>query len=775
MTTTRLLLIPLSLLALAITSCMPEAEGNISTGSVDSNTSSHPDFDFDQVKVIFEENCLDCHGAERQKGKFRMDTLAGLLEGGSSGPALVKGNAEESLLYELIVLHADDDDRMPSDDDPLTEEQQSLVKNWIEAGAPWEGTLVAREKPKQDTIELTESPFSGLASVDLQDSANQALASEYVDTLIDQDLQAKGEQPGAIVFDETFLKRAYLDITGRIPTLNEYERFFATEAPDKRIALIDELLNSAGYVSASHNYWMDALRAKFRVGKNTFGPYINWIAQSIKQNMPYDQFAYELVASEGRISDPENGAVGYYLRDDSVGFMAEDSLSNTMQLFLATDILCAQCHDHPYKKWTQRDFYELMAFTNGTLVRGTALNRRGEMGYQYMLDILKPTSTPQKNGFKGYYKSLQRGAYKGGTGTAQLPPDYKYDDGEPNQIINAKVPFGDPVEIDYDNPNPNTDYHFIDHVRKDPRPDVRSRMHFAKWITSPENPMFTKTIVNRLWGRVFGSTLIGNNLDMKESDMGENPKLTAFLIDVMKRAKYDQKVFMKILYQTQSYQRTALEPVPETYYHPAPIVKRLTAEQIWDSLLAIRQKDPDRYVMDGTLAAENAVFFEMDRMSQAERVEFIRNGNSAKKEAYKNYDVIPSFPLATKSHRASLMRFDKVSGSFLDIYGKSERGLIDGSVQEATIPQALHLMNDSLYMATRKNGRSTSFLYDRLKKDSKKPAEVKIKHIYNTVLTRDPTPSEVQMATTSLTTDQGFDQDTLAWALTNSHEFKIKK
>ena len=80
-----------------------------------------------------------------------------------------------------------------------------------------------------------------------------------------------------------------------------------------------------------------------------------------------------------------------------------------------------------------------------------------------------------------------------------------------------------------------------------------------------------------------------------------------------------------MLYKTKSYQRTAIEVIPDTYYHPAPVVKRLTAEQMWDSLLAIRQKDPDRGIMTGTLVERNVIFYEMEKMSPQERVEFIKN------------------------------------------------------------------------------------------------------------------------------------------------------
>jgi mono/diheme cytochrome c family protein len=724
--------------------------------------------DFSRVKEIFEENCISCHGAEAQKGRFRMDTLAAALKGGGSGkPALVKGNADKSLIYTLITSHGDD--RMPSEGAPLSKEQQTLVKNWIDAGASWEGALAARDRPKKIAAPNVASPFSRMKTVDLLQKNNQEKASQHVDLLIENDLKANGRSPGAIISDEGFLRRAYLDIAGRIPTLEEYDRFFASGKPDRN-ALIDNLMDSPGFISSSHNYWLDALRVKETVAKNSFSTYDNWILQSIKKNMPFDRFAYELVAVEGRFADPEHAAAGYYFRDDQVGFMPEDSMSNTMQLFLATDIVCAQCHDHPYKKWTQRDFYELLAFTNGTLVKGTDVNN-GEANAA--LKILQPESTPQKNHYKGYYKAIHVGVYKGGAGTINLPPDYKYRDGRPNEQIKARVPFGEPVKIDYTKPVSQNKYNFIDLVRKDGHADVGSRIHFAKWITAPHNPMFTKTIVNRLWGRVFGSPLVGNNLDMEEDDMGDNPNATAFLIEVMKLVKYDQKTFMKILCKTKAYQRVAVEAIPGAYYHPAPVVKRLTAEQIWDSLLAIRQKDPDRGIMTGTLTERNVIFYEMEKMNPQERVSFIMNEKTTVKDAYKRYDMLTGVGLSSKEYRASLMKHGR--SSFLGVYGMSDRGIIDGAIQDATIPQALHLMNDQTYVGAHSHKKQPSYLQERLKNHANGSVDVAIKSIYNAILTRNPTEAEKRLTASSLVKGGPLDQEALVWALINSHEFRIKR
>ena len=215
-----------------------------------------------------------------------------------------------------------------------------------------------------------------------------------------------------------------------------------------------------------------------------------------------------------------------------------------------------------------------------------------------------------------------------------------------------------------------------------------------------------------------------------------------------------------------------MDLIADKFYHPAPVVRRLTAEQTWDSLLAIRQKNPDQGVGQGKYTKYNLIYKEMVNMSPVGRIEYMQNRDKRLKESKQKYEALPRVPLSSKSHRASMMRPGRAT--FLNIYGMSARGLIDGAIQEATIPQALHLMNNEMYLGTKKNGRWTSYIYDRLN-DKSASVEKKIKHIYNAILTRNPSDNEISMAKAHLVSSKGLDQKTLTWALTNSHEFKIKR
>ncbi|MDZ4290099.1 MAG: DUF1549 domain-containing protein, partial [Prosthecobacter sp.] len=192
-------------------------------------------------------------------------------------------------------------------------------------------------------------------------AADTAAASKRIDELLAQGWQKHQIKPNAPVTDEVFLRRTYLTVVGRIPTLEEAQRFLTSKDPARRAKLIDSLLASDGYVHHFFNYWADVLRAQSQgVGDSTTSQnYLNYIRQSLRENKPYDQLSRELISSEGACFD--NGAIGYYMRDRG---MPLDNLSNTTRVFLGTRMECAQCHDHPFDKWSQKQFYEMAAFTH---------------------------------------------------------------------------------------------------------------------------------------------------------------------------------------------------------------------------------------------------------------------------------------------------------------------------------------------------------------------------------------------------------------------------
>ncbi|MEO0445786.1 MAG: DUF1549 domain-containing protein, partial [Verrucomicrobiota bacterium] len=265
-----------------------------------------------QIRPILETSCVGCHGAERQKGGLRLDTREGALKGGNEGPAYIEGDASVSWLYEMVSLPPGDDQRMPAKGDPLTEEQQALIKRWIDGGAPWSGGPLQEKKVG---LEALAHAVPGLPTkVALMENPQlMPRTSAQIDAYLRALLEKEGLPVGKAASDEVFVRRAYLDITGRIPTLDEYESFVASAERDKRDHLVTQLLDSDGFVSHTHNQWQDALRVKNTHRKIDMTSYKLWLRKAIQENMPYDQFVREQLVTSGHIENPEAAAVGFIM------------------------------------------------------------------------------------------------------------------------------------------------------------------------------------------------------------------------------------------------------------------------------------------------------------------------------------------------------------------------------------------------------------------------------------------------------------------------------
>lgn len=414
-----------------------------------------------------------------------------------------------------------------------------------------------------------------LAAVTMQAAPlDTTAASKQVDALLAQGWQKHQIKPNAPVDDATFLRRAYLTVVGRIPTLEEATAFHACQMPDKRAKLVDKLLASEGYVQNFFNYWADVLRAQSQgvAGSTTSQNYLNYIRTSLRENKPWDQMARELVSSEGTCFD--TGAIGYYMRDRG---MPLDNLSNTTRIFLGTRMECAQCHDHPFDKWTQKQFYEMAAFTHNM----SSTNYRSKTAEEVQKMIRQDKSFDNdtrdlmRQAITEAVRPLRDTEVVQNKGQLRLPHDYKYKDAKPKDVVPAAVMFGKPVEL---------------------KKESNAIDEFGRWLTSSENPRFTTIIANRLWKRVFGAGLYEPVDEMMDSSVASNPELMRFLEKQMAAMKYDMKDYLRMLLNTQAFARASTKEVaPGTpYYFQGPVFHRMSAEQVWDSFVTLVSPDPDQ-------------------------------------------------------------------------------------------------------------------------------------------------------------------------------------
>ncbi|MDF1814823.1 MAG: DUF1549 domain-containing protein [Verrucomicrobiales bacterium] len=402
-------------------------------------------------------------------------------------------------------------------------------------------------------------------------------STSSIDDILAASRGSNQTQPIPRASDEVFLRRIYLDVTGRIPAFEEARIFLESNDPDKRSQLIDELLYSEGYVNHFFHFWADILRIHSRQGggKSVTPYYVQFVRDSLRENTPYDEFVYTLVTAQGEAS--VNGAIGYTYRDKG---MPLDHLANTMRIFTGTRLVCAQCHNHPFDKWTQMDFYQMAAFTYGMDVNNRSFRTKFTEAQR---SIAKLNMNPQeKSALQGAFRDVMRGiptssravSYDSGK-LPKLPHDYKYDDGDPRQKIHPTSLFGE----DYQLQNP-----------------AQGLLAFADWLCSPDNPRFTTVVVNRLWKKVMGRGLIEPVDEIVDLTEASHPELLAALERLMVEGNYDMKVFLKMIFNSKVYQREACrqEIAPEEKYHfPGPLLRRMSAEQIWDSVVTLINPSPE--------------------------------------------------------------------------------------------------------------------------------------------------------------------------------------
>jgi hypothetical protein len=427
-------------------------------------------------------------------------------------------------------------------------------------------------------------------------AVNVAEAAAKIDSLILAKLAKEKVRPYAPASDEVFVRRIYLDIAGRIPTLKETGDFLSDPSADKRSRLIDQLLASDGYTQNFLNYWADILRLRSQLAVGNSQPagaaYATWLREALDKNMPYDQMVRELVTADGKTY--ENGAVGFYLRDYN---MPLDNMAVTTQVFLGTSMVCAQCHNHPFDKWTQMDYYQMASHTYGMTGTnglsnpvlsslfggGYGTKSAGKKKASQSITAILPEGFARKDLSKAMTEILRPLRYntildRTDTKTLALPHDYQYSDAKPKSAVAPVIP----ASFSKDG--------------KIVQPGQKPVDAYAGWMTSRENPRFTLVIANRLWKKVMGLGLIEPVDEITDSTVPSNPALMTFLEQTMKDVNYDMKAYLRVIFNSAAYQRsvhTKDVEAGEAYHFAGPVLRRMTAEQIWDSMVTLYKPNPD--------------------------------------------------------------------------------------------------------------------------------------------------------------------------------------
>ncbi|WP_309397535.1 DUF1549 domain-containing protein [Cerasicoccus maritimus] len=652
--------------------------------------------------------------------------------------------------------------------------------------------------------------------------AAQPVASQQIDEILAKYWKSQKVKGAPIVDDEIYLRRAYLTIVGRIPSYEEATTWLADESSDKRRTLVDELVVSEGFVSHQFNLWADALRIRTtgREGNVSGGKYfVPWLKNQLRANKPYDEWVREILAAEGAPWD--NPASSYYLRDQG---MPLDNMALTMQVFLGTQMQCAQCHNHPTDVWTRRDFYEMAAFRYAIDTR-LGYNDLDEL--EPVLKVLRERDAEaqvdnekkKKRNVNDLLNPAGRDLFRSmlwqtsqKNRTLKYPHDYQYDDVKAKSVVEPHTIFGE---------TPDT----IDLKGK-----ARAE-YYAEWVTSPDNPRFTLVIANRLWKSAMGRGVIEPIDDIRVDSKSTVPGLAEALTELMRQSDYDVRKFYTAILKTEFFQREAvvLDPEkPEAYKYTGPVLRRLSAEQLWDSYVVLLKPEvddvpadyaneippppgpvqliatftPDQ-LADYLASAEKAwrerndartAFYKIRNDPAMRDTEEYKQLQQAHKDADKKWrsysnvsdsmsmmgvmdDMADDQPKPKNKgkklkwweknlDRAADLKSPEYVDHWLRIFGQSDRDLVDNADDSSTINQALLLLNSNqtnLILAD----NSDPVQRVKKEKDPAKAAEI----LTLGFLTRYPNEKESAYVTTQWEADPKKTRERLAWAMVNTQEF----
>ncbi|TWT54196.1 translocation protein TolB [Rubripirellula amarantea] len=407
------------------------------------------------------------------------------------------------------------------------------------------GMLSALRRGEAPILARYEGTYAATTLTVMGDRSDyQEVATESwgkVDELVAKKWQRVKVVPSELCDDATFLRRVHLDLTGLPPSSDDVREFLADETSnrDKRARVIDSLLGSEAYVDFWTNKWADLLQVNRKfLGVEGSTKFRDWIRSAVAENRPYDKFAKQILTASG--SNHDNPAASYFkvLRDPDA------TMENTTHLFLGIRFNCNKCHDHPFERWTQDQYYEMSAFFAQVKLENDPVSGERKVGGTAV------------EGAKPLFEKVVDG-----TGEIQHPST--------NQDVVPEFPF----PVPHDEPDEPT-----------------RRQRLAHWMTAADNPYFAKSYVNRLWGYLMGVGLIEPIDDIRAGNPATNPELLDHLTRSFVQSGFDIQDMLRRICNSRTYQldvqTNALnEDDLINYSHALP--RRLPAEVIYDCVHAV--------------------------------------------------------------------------------------------------------------------------------------------------------------------------------------------
>ncbi len=671
-----------------------------------------------RIRPLLIKHCYECHSADADsvEGDLWLDSRAGVLNGGDSGPAVVPGDIEKSLLIKAV--HYEDSELQMPPDGKLSSTEIADLEKWVRIGAPDPRTEDAlAQRKKQLALEEARQfwSFQPVRQSDVPAVADEAWPQNDIDRFILAKLNEKNIRPVETADRRTLIRRAAFDLIGLPPTPAEINEFVNDPAPLNEAfkKVVERLLASRPYGERWGRHWMDLVRYADTAGDNSDYPvpqlylYRNYIINSFNDDKPYDEFLREQIAGDLLpAGSPEEKnehiiATGYVASSRRFGSIIndypqhltiEDTIDNLGRTMLGLSIACARCHNHKFDPISQEDYYGLYGIFESTKYPfpGIELDKKPR-------DFVPLTASKNVN------EKLAYAVSEGKVADARL-----HRRGEPKEL-------GDPIPRK-----------FLDVLggQRLPAESLRDsgRLELADWITDPQNPLTARVMVNRIWQFHFGAGLVPTPSDFGSRGIPPtHPDLLDWLAHRFVAEGWSIKQMHRLIMQSRTYQLSSADDSqnltidPDNNYRWKFDRRRLDAESLRDAMLAISGD------LDETMMTEPHPFPPVDKWQFTQHHPFRESYPTNRRSVYMMTTRLNALPYFTA--------FD----------GPDRNATTPVRDSSVTTIQALYLLNDEFL-----HERSTSFAQRLLGENSDE--ESRLQMAFELTIGRPPNNEEIVSA-----------------------------
>jgi cytochrome c553 len=701
-----------------------------------------------KVRPILVSHCYTCHSADtKPAGDLRVDDRNGLLAGGKSGPAIVPGQPDKSLLLKR-VSQKEAKRRMPLEGEHLSGEQVAILTKWVRDGAAWPAVKIpfalGEPKPRYEKLKKTHWAWQPLTDPKVPAVRDSAWPRDSIDRFLLARLEAKGLRPVEDVDRVTLLRRVTFDLTGLPPTPEAIDAFLRDRSPAALARVVDRLLGSPRFGEQWGRHWLDIARYGESTGPSRNIPYPHawryrdYVIDSVNADVPFDRFVEEQVAGDLLPADTPgerdrlataSGFLALGVKDVNQRFKVRFVMDNVDEQIdvvtrsvLGLTATCARCHDHKFDPIPSADYYALAGIFTSTDNCAGVRNKMGGGGLDYydpamlVRMTIEPPPPPAEevNRLKQQFakakaewdaiRGTPEGLARGSDGfPRQRPYRLKFERAR-GELANLTDPasrgyavhgvrdsstVGDTeirIRGEAEKLGPVVPRGFLSAFEVPGAAPVNrkqsGRLELARWLTSPNNPLTARVIVNRVWQRLFGQGIVTtvDNFGVT-GDTPSHPELLDHLASRFIREGWSVKKLVRALVLTRAYQLGTDAPAGHKAVDPGNRLvwrhssRRLGAEEIRDAILAAA----------GTLTVQRP---EASPARKLQMIEMQDNGPQARAlhtQADRSQYRSVYLPLVRGLTPHDLEAFDPV-----------EQTLVTGQRDTTTVPgQTLYLLNSS--------------------------------------------------------------------------------